>query len=93
MEFTPIKNYNLRVAASGTSQSRILIFRTIKPDSNPEQWERVEGAQIIIVGQDAKAELTKLAKEHGRPAVSDMIPGGIAGRAYPALRSHLGLAK
>lgn len=90
LQFTPIPGYNLQVSTSGELQSRVLIFRS-NDISGP--WERVEGTQIIIVGTEAKKELFRLVSNHGRPTANEIIPGGIAGRAYPALRKHLQLTK
>lgn len=90
LQFTTIPNYNLQVSTSGELQSRILIFRS---DDISGPWERVDGTQIIIVGSEAKKELFRLVNNHGRPTANEIIPGGIAGRAYPALRKHLGLTR
>jgi hypothetical protein len=90
LQFQPIPDYNLQVATSGDNQSRILLFTS---NDLSGAWERVDGAQIIIAGAEAKKELWRFVKNHGRPSASELIPGGIAGRAYPALRKYFGLSK
>jgi hypothetical protein len=90
MEFIKIPEYNLYVASSGERQGRIIIFRSDADEK--DNWERIPETQIIIVGKEAKKELHRFVKNHGRPAANDLIPGGIAGRAYPALKKALGLA-
>lgn len=88
--FQPIKNYDLQVASDGEAKSRIII---IKSSTETGTWRRVENAQILIIGDKALRELTRFAKENGRPAANDAFPGGIAGRAYTNLRKYLNLSK
>lgn len=92
LNFVPIQHFNLSICNSGESHGRIIIFKT-KNGNDGGEWERVEGSQIIIVGKEAKLELQKLVQIYGRPTINEIIPGGIAGRAYLALRKHLGIIK
>lgn len=86
-----IEGTNLNVYNNGTGQGRILIFEY--SGQTDMIIRRVPGTNIILIGERAAAELAQLLKTHGRPAVSKLIPGGIAGKAFPLLREFLGVTE
>ena len=85
-----IEGTGLKVYTDGTGQGRILIFS--HDDQQNDLIERVPGSNILIIGsKPTRDALKQLMKSHGRPTMAKLIPGGIAGNAYPALRAYLGI--
>ncbi len=86
--FEKIAGFNLQVGSSGIGTARIMIFKSSK---QANKMERVTSTNIIISGEEAKSELIRMLKAHGRPTISKMLQGGINSRTMTCLRRYLEL--